>query len=60
MIKKINQLWVDYSQGRFGLSIQQSIWENLGGELKRTEIDSINNKNNIWEKFIEQVGMLPK
>jgi eukaryotic-like serine/threonine-protein kinase len=29
---KINQLWIRYSQGKFGFSTQRKIWINLGGE----------------------------
>ncbi|MBD2484536.1 GUN4 domain-containing protein [Planktothrix sp. FACHB-1365] len=31
-LKKIDQLWVKYSQGRFGLSVQAQIWQNLKGK----------------------------
>ncbi|MGV2390617.1 MAG UNVERIFIED_CONTAM: GUN4 domain-containing protein [Microcystis novacekii LVE1205-3] len=27
----INQLWLQYSQGKFGLSVQKRIYESLGG-----------------------------
>jgi uncharacterized caspase-like protein len=28
----IDQLWVKYSQGRFGFSVQRQIWQSIGGE----------------------------
>lgn len=28
-LKRINQLWVHYSKGRFGFSVQQNIWKKL-------------------------------
>lgn len=28
----INTLWVHYSKGRFGFTVQRRIWENLGGK----------------------------
>jgi WD40 repeat protein len=28
----IDQLWVKYSQGRFGFSVQKEIWESVGGK----------------------------
>lgn len=31
-LKQIDQLWVKYSQGRFGLSVQAQIWQNLKGK----------------------------
>ncbi len=30
-LNEIDQLWVNYSQGQFGFSIQKRIWESLGG-----------------------------
>lgn len=31
-LKKIDQLWVKYSQGRFGFSVQKRIWLEVGGK----------------------------
>lgn len=31
-LREINQLWVKYSQGRFGFSVQAQIWQNLKGK----------------------------
>ncbi|MFB2773238.1 GUN4 domain-containing protein [Pelatocladus sp. BLCC-F211] len=44
----IDQLWLKYSHGRFGLSVQKSIWESAGAQ---TDIDY-----EIWCKFCEHVG----
>jgi hypothetical protein len=30
-LKQIDQLWLHYSNGHFGFSIQQTIWSSLGG-----------------------------
>lgn len=52
-LKRINQLWVQYSNGRFGFSVQQNIWKKL---LK------VYNHNNYWVEedvyyaFIDTVG----
>ncbi|MBE9186188.1 GUN4 domain-containing protein [Microcoleus sp. LEGE 07076] len=35
-LRTIDQLWQQYSSGRFGLSVQQQIWESVGG--KYTEL----------------------
>jgi hypothetical protein len=35
-LKIIDQLWVRYSNGRFGFSVQKQIWLNLGGKLDGT------------------------
>lgn len=37
-LRTIDQLWVKYSQGRFGLSVQKKIWLLVGGKVdKETE-----------------------
>ena len=45
-LNNIDQLWVNYSQQRFGFSIQKVIWESLGGSLLDV---------NTWEQFGQQV-----
>jgi serine/threonine protein kinase len=44
----IDRLWYTYSQGRFGLRVQQEIYQALGGTA---EFDF-----SLWEKFAERVG----
>jgi len=49
----INQLWLNYSNGRFGFSVQKQIWLNCGGKIdKKTECllgDSLGWRvNNRW------------
>ena len=46
---KINQLWINYSNGKFGFSIQKQIWIELGGKL------GIHNVA-IADMFIKEVG----
>ncbi|MEM9809080.1 MAG: GUN4 domain-containing protein, partial [Cyanobacteria bacterium P01_D01_bin.56] len=46
-LRNINRLWVKYSQGKFGLSVQQEIWESCG---------SPTTYNKDWEKFGDTVG----
>ena len=43
----IDQLWVNYSKGKFGFSVQKKIWQQYG---------SPTNHNKQWEKFGEEVG----
>jgi len=31
-LRTIDQLWQQYSDGRFGLSVQHQIWESVGGK----------------------------
>ena len=44
----LDQLWGKYSQGRFGLSIQNRIWQDIGGTHDADY--------EIWYHFCEQVG----
>ncbi|MFM6220974.1 MAG: GUN4 domain-containing protein, partial [Dolichospermum sp.] len=32
-LRKMDQLWVKYSNGKFGFSVQKQIWLELGGKL---------------------------
>lgn len=58
---EIDRLWTHYSQERFGFSIQQKIWLELGGKLNNfdSEIYTIWVKkigwevNNYWKKYPE-------
>ena len=47
ILKEINSLWIAYSKGHFGFSVQKRIWESLGG--RRGDLDA-------WESFGEQLG----
>ena len=47
-LRTIDQLWVKFSNGRFGFSVQKRIHQSLGGTR---EYDSY-----IWEKFGDKVG----
>jgi chromosome segregation ATPase len=44
----IDQLWLNYSAGKFGLSIQQQIWQNIGGD--------INASNQVYQTFSDRLG----
>ena len=48
-LHKINQLWVNYSNGKFGFSIQKQIWIELGGKIGIFDVA-------IADIFIKQVG----
>jgi hypothetical protein len=47
-LRTIDQLWVKYSNGRFGFSVQKRIYQGLGG-MKEYNYE-------IWEKFGDKVG----
>jgi len=46
-LRTIDQLWVKYSNGHFGFSVQKKIWEKCGSPTEY-------GKN--WDKFCETVG----
>lgn len=47
-LRSIDQLWVKYSNGRFGFSVQKRIYQSLGGT---SEYD-----RKVWEAFGDRVG----
>ncbi|UJS06209.1 serine/threonine-protein kinase [Cylindrospermopsis raciborskii] len=47
-LRTIDHLWLKYSQGKFGISVQQDIYQNLGG-TKKLDL-------NVWRSFGERVG----
>ncbi|MBS9394544.1 MAG: protein kinase [Dolichospermum sp. LBC05a] len=47
-LRTIDQLWVKYSDGRFGFSVQKRIYQALGGTREFNM--------GIWVKFCERVG----
>jgi serine/threonine-protein kinase len=47
-LRTIDQLWVKYSNGRFGFSVQKRIYESLGGTRSYDE--------KVWEAFGVEVG----
>lgn len=51
-LRTIDQLWVKYSNGRFGFSVQKKIWLEIGGKP--------NSDLKVWEKFGERVGWYVK
>jgi len=54
-LKKINKLWVKFSNGRFGFSVQQKIWTKIlkvyHSSENRYRID-----DSVYEYFIDSVG----
>ncbi|QYX32233.1 serine/threonine-protein kinase [Sphaerospermopsis torques-reginae] len=47
-LRTIDQLWLKYSDGKFGFSVQKRIYQGLGGTRSYYE--------KIWEKFGDTVG----
>ncbi len=50
-LRTIDQLWVKYSKGRFGFSVQKRIWESVSGKPGEYEYE-------ILKKFGDRVGWL--
>ncbi|MDJ0582335.1 serine/threonine-protein kinase [Crocosphaera sp.] len=47
-LRTINQLWLDYSEGKFGFSVQKDIYHRLGGTRDYNA--------EVWEAFGDAVG----
>lgn len=45
----INDLWMKYSEGKFGFTVQRDVWLNCGGKIGEYEYES-------YKKFSEEVG----
>ncbi len=48
-LRTIDQLWVHYSNSKFGFSIQKKIWLECGGEIGKYDSE-------VWKKFAAKVG----
>ncbi|MEB3190856.1 MAG: GUN4 domain-containing protein [Snowella sp.] len=48
-LRAIDKLWVDYSQGKFGFSVQKKVWMECGGIFGE-------NDWGVYTKFGDQVG----
>ena len=47
-LRTINQLWLSYSGGKFGFSVQKKIYESLGGTKKYSYV--------VFDRFCDRVG----
>ncbi|WRH66414.1 MAG: serine/threonine-protein kinase [Planktothrix sp. GU0601_MAG3] len=55
-LRTIDQLWVKYSNGRFGFSVQKQIWLEVGGKVDRETESKLGNRvgwrrNGSWKKL---------
>jgi molybdopterin converting factor small subunit len=48
-LRTIDQLWVHYSNSKFGFSIQKKLWLDCGGEIGKHDVK-------VWMKFAATVG----
>lgn len=52
-LREINQLWIKYSNGRFGFSVQRRIWENMNGDWIKVGDRVGWRVNNRWKNYSE-------
>ncbi|WP_146028412.1 GUN4 domain-containing protein, partial [Cylindrospermopsis raciborskii] len=50
-LRTIDNLWLKYSQGKFGISVQQEIYKNLGGTKQFSRFS-----RDVWISFGDRVG----
>ncbi|GAB1541890.1 hypothetical protein NUACC21_45630 [Scytonema sp. NUACC21] len=55
-LRTIDQLWVKYSSGRFGFSVQKRIWESVGQDYEKFG-DRVGWRNSS-EKWLEDLSFL--
>ncbi|NES64339.1 MAG: protein kinase [Okeania sp. SIO2D1] len=55
-LQKINQLWVDYSQERFGFSVQKSIYFDVVKSIEERFGKNRKYYKMIWQNFSDAVG----
>jgi hypothetical protein len=48
-LRAIDKLWVDYSKGKFGFSVQKKVWMACGGVAGEYDYE-------VYKKFADQVG----
>ena len=55
ILNKIDQLWINYSRGHFGFSIQKHIWESISEGRP-----GITYQHTKWSEFCKQIGWVEK
>lgn len=55
-LQTIDQLWVKYSNGHFGFSVQKQIWYRLGGQLDIPNLDFDTQRKFFLDIFSPDVG----
>jgi len=48
-LRILDQLWVKYSNGRFGFSVQKGIWQEIEANKKEEDVE-------IWKEFGNRIG----
>lgn len=52
----INQLWLHYSNGKFGFSVQKEIYERLDGTRDSNVEGTRDSDVEVWKRFGDRVG----
>jgi GUN4-like len=55
VLREIDRFWLRHSQNRFGYSIQNKIWSDLGGTFDMKKFDD-SQQSDLWFKFRKQIG----
>lgn len=55
-LKTIDKLWVEFSNGKFGFSVQERIWQDLGGVVYDPKQNKFHMR--VGNRFSRQVGWL--
>ncbi|WP_445926094.1 GUN4 domain-containing protein [Leptodesmis sp.] len=50
VISEINKLWFQYSNGKFGFSVQREIWRDVG-----SPVGPVGQEDILWERFTNRV-----
>ncbi len=50
-LQRINKLWVEHSDGKFGFSVQNKIYLGCGGKPISRDVDK-----EVWKRFSERTG----
>ena len=62
VLRTINQLWLQHSNGHFGFSVQKRIWESIGGQPWRFDNEEswLDYYERLYKEFSKCVGWYGK
>ncbi|NEO54198.1 MAG: hypothetical protein F6K54_14575 [Okeania sp. SIO3B5] len=55
-LRAIDQLWIKYSGGKFGFSVQKKIYQNNGGKINQSNDSTRDYDTQVWKAFGSKVG----
>jgi hypothetical protein len=56
LLKAIDQLWLNHSQGKFGITVQTKIWQEFDRPTRLKDPASMHWGNAKWKAFSKRVG----